>query len=135
MGTLIEPRCECSYSSGIIAQGGGFLNFMTEDQEPAYCPGCRDLVVANYRHSSRGCPRCSGKITFYNSPSLRKKPENMDKEKEEILHRDQKVFRDREDLPLQEDIQWGRFHLPVVDYFCPRCGKMTMKFYIEGTWD
>jgi DNA-directed RNA polymerase subunit RPC12/RpoP len=86
---------------------------MVVDMEPAYCGRCRELVVLNYKEPHPRCPRCNGTVTWYTDPSLRKK-------------------RDRKE---REEIRWNDFCLPDADYLCPRCGAMTMKFSVTGTWD
>jgi hypothetical protein len=115
MGNIIIGNCECGYSSGDIYQGGGFLTFMNEDKEPAYCKKCKLLIVLNYKEPNSQCSSCGGKVKFYNDPSLKKNLNNQ--------------------IKKNNIIQWGDFFLPNVDYLCPECGEFKMKFFGIGFWD
>lgn len=116
MGTILEAFCECGYSSGEIWQGGGMPTFTTRDMEPAFCEKCSKVIVLNYMKEDPRCPSpCKGKPTFYNDPSLQKIPDDR--------------------KPERSTIQWGEFFLPDVDYLCPRCHEMKMRFHEMGCWD
>jgi hypothetical protein len=114
MGTMIQAQCKCGYSSDIIFQGGGFETFMEKDMEPAYCEKCQRLIVLNYKESNPRCSQCLGEVKFYSDSSLQKKPGKKIKENH-ISSRD--------------------FLLPKINYLCPQCGKIKMKFYYVGDWD
>jgi len=110
MGSIIRAVCECGYDSGDIYQGGGFLNFMKEDIEPAYCRKCKKLVIANHMLKHPKCPDCKGKIVFYDN--------------QELWSEDSKL-----------GYCWGNVVIPFDKCFCPQCGKKTMKFQDVGLWD
>ncbi len=116
MGTIIEATCECGYSSGEIWQGAGMLTFTTQDMEPAFCEKCRKVIVLNYMEDDPRCPsECEGEPRFYNDPSLQKIPDDRQTER--------------------STIQWRNFFLPDVNYLCPRCREMKMRFRGVGDWD
>jgi len=115
MGMMLMARCACGYMHGPIMQGGGFATFTTKDMEPAYCEGCRALVVLNYMARRPRCPDCGGRPVFYNDPSLQDVPACG--------------------TPERSVGQWGRFVLPDVKYLCPLCGEMSMRFEDWGSWD
>jgi len=114
MGTMLQARCKCGYSSKEIFQGSGMIETQ-KDMEPAYCKQCSHLIVLNYLDPTPLCPHCHSEVKFYNDHSLQKTlaTNNAD----------------------DNSIQWSDFSLPDLEYLCPRCGKMTMKFYVVGNWD
>lgn len=69
MGTMVRAVCTCGYEYSFL-QGGGFLDFLEVDKEPALCSNCHRLVVVNYISKRPRCPRCRRKIIFYNDLSL-----------------------------------------------------------------
>lgn len=114
MGTMIQAKCECGFSSDEIFQGSGMIE-TRKDMEPAYCEKCHRLVVLNYLDLKPHCPHCRSEVRFYNNPSLQRTP---NKKKTD-----------------NEFIRWGNFLLPDAEYLCPQCGKMTMRFLVIGNWD
>jgi predicted RNA-binding Zn-ribbon protein involved in translation (DUF1610 family) len=124
MGSIIKAVCECGFSSPHIYAGGGFLDFRTSCKVPAICYKCDDIVVVNYLRASVNCPKCGEEVIFYNDPSLRKESTGAEGETE-----------------LDAVFSWRMPHtgksfcLPATQYLCPKCGKMTLKFYQVGNWD
>jgi Zn finger protein HypA/HybF involved in hydrogenase expression len=136
MGAIIEARCPCGFESGIKV-GGGFKNFKEVCAAPALCMKCMRFVIENYYDKDSTCPECGEKVTFYNDPKLQA-PNN---EIEQL--RQSKVPFDRLKLQMlvRDVFCWGRpedefqFRLPNLQYLCPKCGKLTMKFVEVGSWD
>jgi hypothetical protein len=109
---MIEAKCRCGFESGTIMQGGGMLNFETIDYEPAICLKCKKFLVLNYKIKNQKCPDCNTEIVFYNDKSVQRKTKSY-----------------------QKKIPWGAFYVPDTTCLCPRCGKLTMRFYFRGYWD
>jgi len=78
MGTIIKATCQCGFESWNIFAGGGFTNFMPDLAAPAFCKKCKALVVSNYLSKKPKCPKCKGKIVFYNDKTLREEDSRED---------------------------------------------------------
>ncbi len=81
-----------------------------KDMEPALCSTCKVLVVENRMKRRVRCKKCGNNITFYN---------------------DAKLF----SAEHGGWYRWGDFLLPQKNCFCPKCGKMTMRFESLGRSD
>lgn len=114
MGSMIQAKCVCGYSSKSIFQGSGMIETI-KDMEPAYCKKCRKLIVLNYNEVKPRCSKCHSEVKFYNDPALQNSSANQTKE--------------------NHNIQRGDFFLIEGDYLCPHCGEMKMKFYDVVNWD
>jgi hypothetical protein len=120
MGSAINAKCPCGFSSDDLAVGGGMANFQTYCGAPALCETCRTIEIVNYLDDQPVCPGCQGAITFYNSPSLRRK-----------LGRGSKI-----EPVFSWKLEKGSFKLPDTEYRCPRCGEVKMRFFDAGVcWD
>jgi len=121
-GTILKAQCPCGYHLEFMA-GGGMSNFKTLCAAPAYCAACKKLEILNYLDDDpkcAACAACAGKPVFYNDPSLQEKPAPGAKPGT--------VFSWNTDKK-------GTFTLPDVNYLCPQCGKMTLRFVQNGFWD
>jgi predicted RNA-binding Zn-ribbon protein involved in translation (DUF1610 family) len=85
------------------------------DMEPARCGKCHEVVTVDYHNAHPTCPLCRDKVHFYTDPSLQKKPDNPEND--------------------TSCIRLGDFLMTNVNYLCPSCGEMKMKFYDAGCWD
>jgi len=128
MGTMLIAQCDCGFKSNMINAGGGMSNFNEVLNAPAFCKRCKMFLVKNYLEQDPRCPRCKGKIHFYNDPALFKG--DLTKEVEYVFH-----WRSPDNFDLIFPNIDNFFCLPNTDYMCPRCGKMTMKFIDVGFWD
>ena len=137
MGAMIEGRCPCGFESGTIFAGGGFKNFKEVCAAPALCVKCMQFVVKNYYDKDSKCQECGGKVTFYNDPKLQARRNEMEHLGQSKLPPErgmaQELVRDVFDWGGREDE--SRFRLPNVQYLCPKCGEMTMRFQHVGNWD
>ncbi len=120
MGSILKASCQCGYEVPDIYAGVGLMSGFSTCNLPAFCPKCKDVVVGNYLKKSARCPECYGILVYYNHPSLRK------------------------DVTVSNIVfDWGRsplgdekdFILYDIDYLCPKCGKMKLRFSDLGTWD
>ncbi len=118
-GTILKASCPCGYHFEFMA-GGGMANFKTLCAAPAFCAACKKLEILNYLDDDPKCQACAGKPVFYNDPSLQESPPPAAKPKI--------VFSWNMDKK-------GTFSLPDVNYLCPQCGKMTLRFTQNGFWD
>ena len=79
MGTIIEAKCKCGFTSGDIYQGGGMSNFQKIDMEPAICRKCKKFLVLDYKLKENKCPYCGTIAVFYNDRSIQALPDgNID---------------------------------------------------------
>jgi ribosomal protein L37AE/L43A len=117
LGTIIRASCECGFQSSEIYAGGGFMSGSTCNV-PAFCPKCKEMVVANYSKKAVRCPECHGKLVFYDDPSLRE------------AHAD--IIFDWGGSGI--DDRWASY-LYNTNYLCPKCGRMKMRFSDVGMWD
>ena len=117
MGSALNAKCPCGFSSEDLAVGGGMMNFQTYCGAPALCEACADMLVVNYLDDQPACPMCKGAIMFYNAPRLRRK-----------------LRRGSPGTPLifSWTLEKGSFKLPDTEYRCPRCGKVKMRFFDLG---
>jgi DNA-directed RNA polymerase subunit RPC12/RpoP len=90
---------------------------VTRLSAPAFCKKCHSLVISNYLSKRPRCPRCRGKVIFYNDKTL-------------------------QEGDSQEDVfSWtisdegNVFRLPKILYLCPICGQMKLEFFDIGCWD
>lgn len=116
LGTIIEAKCKCGFTSGDIYQGGGMSNFQKIDMEPAICLKCKKFLVLDYKLKENKCPYCGTIVVFYNDKSLQ-------------------ALADKDCTEISESIDWGEFKLPNTTYLCPNCGELSMQFYVKGCWD
>ena len=114
MGSIIKAICQCGFESEDIYAGGGMADFMTRLSAPAYCKKCHSLVVSNYLSKRSRCPKCRGRVIFYNNKEL------------QISENQEEVFSWA--ISNEEDV----FRLPKTLYLCPRCGKMKLEFHDIG---
>lgn len=137
MGTIIEARCACGFESGRIYAGGGFQNFKEVCAAPALCMSCMQLVVKNCYDKDSKCPACGKRVTFYNDPKLQAPNDEIKHLKQSRLPLERIIAQEL----VRDVFDWGRledefrFRLPNIQYLCPKCGKMTMKFLNVGDWD
>lgn len=119
-GTILKASCPCGFHVDNIMAGGGMANFKTLCAAPAYCAACKKLEILNYLDDDPKCAACAGKPVFYNDPSLQEKlPPGAKPGTIFSWNTDKK----------------GTFSLPDVNYLCPQCGKMTLRFVQSGFWD
>jgi len=119
-GTILKASCPCGFHADNIMAGGGMANFKALCAAPAYCAACKKLEILNYLDDDPKCAACAGKPVFYNDPSLQEKlPPGA---KPGII------------FSWNTDKK-GTFSLPNVNYLCPQCGKMTLRFVQSGFWD
>jgi predicted RNA-binding Zn-ribbon protein involved in translation (DUF1610 family) len=115
MGSIIKASCECGFESEDLFIGFGFADVsMDRYLAPAICLNCHKILIKNYKKKYTKCPSCRKKVVFYNNTKLRAGLNNSsqsDNEKDE------------------------EFDLTFTTYLCPRCGKMTMRFFDVGCWD
>lgn len=119
-GTILKASCPCGFKMEGIFAGGGMSNFKTFCAAPAYCEGCKKMEVLNWLDDAPVCHACAGKVIFYNDPALQ--------EKTPAGSKPNLVFSWNTDKK-------GAFNLPDVNYRCPQCGKMTLRFEMTGNWD
>jgi len=119
-GTILKASCPCGYHIDNIYAGGGFANFRTVCAAPACCAACKIMEVLNWLEDAPKCKTCGEKPVFYNDPSLQEKPRPGSKPRI--------VFSWNTDKK-------GTFELPDINYRCPRCGKLTLRFTMTGMWD
>ncbi len=115
MGSIIKASCECGFESEDLFIGVGFLD-VNHDRylAPAVCLNCHKIFVKSYKKKYSRCSSCRKKVVFYNAPNLQAESNSSSQSNSK-----------------KED----EFSLPDTTYLCPKCGKMTMKFYDAGNWD
>jgi DNA-directed RNA polymerase subunit RPC12/RpoP len=121
MGDKLQAMCECGFKSEIILAGGGMGNFTHYCGAPAVCLHCREFLTKNYKTKYAKCPSCGKKVTFYNDPSLQL-PVSESYKHQQIF--EWLINNEKDDFRLQD-----------TQYFCPKCGKMTLTFECRGNWD
>jgi DNA-directed RNA polymerase subunit RPC12/RpoP len=124
MVTLLKATFECGFESDHIHLGFGMFGHGSYCNAPAVCLNCNMFLEKDYYKKYSKCPKCRKKVVFYNDESVQKeKSKKTDNEKND------------------DDFSWGMpdeekyFKLPDTNYYCPACGKMTMKFSFAGCWD
>jgi len=121
MGSALNAKCPCGFSSEELFVGGGMTNFETYCGAPALCESCRTVEVVNYLDERPKCPTCKGPLKFYDDPTLRRKPRRVSS---------------RTPLVFSWKLDKGSFKLPNTQYRCPRCGEVKMRFFDAGVeWD
>jgi len=120
MGSMINAICDCGFQSGTIMVGGGMLNFDTVCYAPAICLRFNIFLVKNYLKKYSKCPKCRKKVVFYNNPIVQEK-----------LKRNENRYNDIFSWRLEK----SEFQLLDLNYLCPECGKMSLRFVREGHWD
>ena len=124
MGTLLKASCECGFEVDSIFLGFGMLGESKFCYAPAVCLDCNKFLEKDYYKNYSKCPVCRKKVIFYNNPIVQKNKSKQDDNVEDI-----------------GALSWGMpgdekyFELPDTDYYCPACGRMTMKFTFVGEWD
>jgi len=119
-GTILKASCPCGFHMDSIMAGGGKANFRTFCAAPAYCAADKTMKILNYLEDAPSCGPDGGKPVFYNDPSLQERlPAGAQPKIVFSWNTDKK----------------GVFVLPDVNYLCPRCGKMTLRFESVGFWD
>jgi ribosomal protein S27AE len=121
MGDMLQAMCECGFKSEPILAGGGMVNFTHYCGAPAVCLHCQDFLIKNYKKKYSKCPSCGKKVTFYNDPSLQL-PVTESYKHHQIF--EWHINNEKADFRLQD-----------TQYFCPKCGKMTLTFECIGNWD
>lgn len=114
MGSSLIAHCPCGYESDMLMVGVGEVDFGEICYAPALSRRRKAVVERDYFKDPQ--PKSWAKdLTWYDDPKLR-----GDKK-----FSDELVF------------SWsGTFDLPDVNYFCPACEKMTMRFRNAGwVWD
>jgi hypothetical protein len=119
-GTILKASCPCGFHQEDIMAGGGMANFKTFCAAPAYCAACKTMEILNWLEASPRCITCQAKPVFYNDPSLQEKLDAGAKPRTVFSWNTSKK---------------GSFVLPDVNYLCPRCGKVTLRFTVTGMWD
>ncbi len=110
-GNILKASCPCGFKMERIFAGGGMRNFKTTSNVPAYCVACKKMEILKWVEKDPQCKACSGKVVFYNDPSLQKDKPDSSKD----LKENKPVF------------SWnaspkGVFILPDTSYLCPQCG-------------
>lgn len=130
MGTILCAECACGFCQGDIAAGGGMWDYGTILNAPALCRACGELLALNYLEGEHHCPKCGGKVTFYNDPLLQDRT-GFDSEN------GCNTF----EWNVCNTFEWNSrkseecFVLPDVAYLCPRCNEKNMRFTQMGCWD
>lgn len=122
MGTLLKATCECGFESDYIHLGHGMLGEGKFCYAPAVCLNCNLFLEKDYYKKYSKCPDCRKKVVFYNDSSVQKKKDDNDKNNDNIFSWG---------IPDEEKY----FELPDTYYYCPACGKITMRFTFAGNWD
>ena len=122
MGEILEAVCPCGFNAKNLFVGGGMTNFETYCGAPALCNECGRLLVLNYLDSTSRCPECGKPVVFYNDPSLFSLPTGENEKTPTVLSRN---------VPGEPE----PFALLDVEYLCPACWKMRMRFVSSGFWD
>lgn len=122
MGQILEANCTCGFRATGLFVGGGMMNFETFCGAPALCDAWGVIHVLDYLEPSNQCPDCGKDAVFYNDPTLFSLPPG-----------------ESQDVPTV--FYWNvsgeaePFRLLDVDYFCPRCREMRLRFASIGFWD
>jgi len=119
MGSQVTAHCECGLDVSVLI-GGSRANFRNTCYFPCLCEACQHVVQANLLAKPLVCPRCgTSKLTPYDDPGLKGSSGkeamaewNMERELGRVLI------------------------LTDGTYKCPKCGKMTLRFFDGGLcWD
>jgi len=121
MGSLLRAACPCGFETEVLPVGSGYRDHTMTLKAPAYCDGCKTIVVSEYQTKTKRCSTCREHLTFYNDPALQSHHNHDPKTPP--------VFRWRTDDSATE------FVLSDILYLCPACRKKTMKFTDAGCWD
>lgn len=130
MGMTIKAQCECGYETYVdIGQGmmlapdGGDPPF----RAPAWSKYSKHIVISDY--SKKGSTAHYRDIIFYNDPRVQAPIEDDDDPRRE--RRDEDSALDRTGW-----MSWGGFNLSNIEYLCPKCGEIGMRFRDTGMmWD
>lgn len=111
MGKIVSAKCnECGYVMNDLFLGGGKLNFQTHCGYPALNQEQTEVVVRNYKNKEE---EESNGFMFYDSKSLY----------------------DEESLTKQFVMQNFDTFLYNANYFCPKCRKYSLRFFMTSLWD
>ena len=123
MGTMVEARCECGYSSGTMTLGGGRNDHLRRCGFPCFCKACKNIFNGNLFASKVFCSQCdTSSYVTYDDPSL-----VLAREPTDCL--DQEIFswntRERigRDVTLNSD-----------KYFCPSCELFELRFVVVALY-
>lgn len=110
MGSQVAAICECGVNKTILI-GGGKLTFTYLEYFPFLCEDCADVVEGNlkgglFKNKELTCPKCKGKnVIPYNDPRI-------------IGRKGECEVANSFDNMLTDG-----------DYKCPKCKKMSLKFF------
>jgi hypothetical protein len=114
MGTTLQAYCSCGYESDILSVGGGMMDMGQVCYAPALSRRRKEVVARDYL----------------------KDPQPKSWARDIIWYKDSKLRGDKKysDEPV---VYWSDlFDMPDINYFCPACEKMTMRFKFGGIrWD
>jgi len=120
MGSTIQAQCPCGYESDLLDVGGGMADMGQKCMAPALSNRTGKIVTRNY-WGKRSREDKTPSATFYTHPSLHQPVST------------------RMDLPVFDwrgDEEKPDFVLVDTGYKCPKCDRMTMKFFDFGVmWD
>ena len=126
MGSTIKAKCGCGFDSGSLSFGGGFDDVGGKCLASALSRQTGMLVVRDYWETQNPA-RPSKQFIFYNNPELQEQMSGDEKNSEFSLN----------------EILWNgnsethpSFYLPDINYLCPNCGEIKMRFKDIGLmWD
>lgn len=122
MGQILEATCTCSFQARGLFVGGGMRNFETYCGAPALCCDCGVIHILNYLDRPHVCPHCGNAVVFYNDPRLFSLPATKTEDRPAVFSWH---------VPGEAE----PFVLLDVDYLCPTCREMHLRFTLTGFWD
>jgi hypothetical protein len=117
-GNLVNARCPCGFEAKRLPVFGGRRDFRTVCRFPGLCQATGRIVLINLldpTHRPEDCP--TGRVLSYAEPPLAPDPPGRVLLSWNISSRDLVVR-------LYED-----------GYFCPRCHRKTLRFFLAGFFD
>lgn len=114
MGSIIKPICfNCRHEFPALYIGGGMMNFTTVDDRAVLNSKTQEVETANVKQREKVLEE-NEHLTFYDSEELFR------------IHPKYTVR-----FPGIADVQKENYKL----YFCPKCLKFEMDFFLQGLWD
>ncbi len=124
-GLIVSASCPCGYHVEGMSLFGGRSNYTTVCRIPAVCGSGAELLLVNALALDSEMLPCSlDELMLYTDPEFASE-----------------LMGEAPDKGANVVASWNlssinrTFVLYDVGYYCPRCGKFTLRFHRVGFWD
>jgi hypothetical protein len=124
MGQILTASCVCGFARQILIGRG--LEDTGRYPLPALCEACHELVIADFNNPV--CPACGQRPVFYGEMDHKYVGFEPYTGKKAVLKKTAYRRTGHSDLILAEPNA-------ANIYWCPKCGKKTLKFNYDGFWN